>query len=369
MRKLMTVLAFVALVMVVAAPTMAQQATLSEFLVNDGRFGTLLDAVGAAGLSDALNSDGPLTVLAPTDDAFAALPLGALDYLLNNPELLTQVLSAHVIPGKYTLRQLVSGPTLDSAGGEPITFALSGGLLAANGATISSVDQVTSNGVVQVLDSVIVPSAVSEALAAATSYLRVGHFSPDGGAVDITVDDQKVLEGVTFGTISDWLPLVEGVYTVQLAPAGSDNFIRTTTTRIPGGAHITAAAIGVAGSGDLALQFIPEDYSPIASGQARVTIFHAIQNAPAVDVLVNGGVMIRLLGYPATLGNNDGVDTVNITAGGYDIQLVPSGATTPVILDLPNVRFNEGTNYFVAAIGTPTNPTVAVAATGPDMAQ
>ncbi|MBE0688653.1 MAG: fasciclin domain-containing protein, partial [Anaerolineae bacterium] len=245
MRKLMTVFALVALVMVVAAPAMAQQTTLSEFLVNDGRFGTLLDAVGAAGLMDALNSDGPLTVLAPTDDAFAALPLGALDYLLNNTDILSDVLNAHVIPGKYTLRQLVSGPTLDSAGGEPITFALSGGVLQANGATISSVDQVASNGVVQVLDSVIIPSAVSEALAAATSYVRVAHFSPDAGAVDIIVDDQKVLEGVTFGTISDWLPLIEGVYTIQIAPEGSDNFIRTTTTRIPGGARITAAAIGV----------------------------------------------------------------------------------------------------------------------------
>ncbi|MBE0689436.1 MAG: DUF4397 domain-containing protein, partial [Anaerolineae bacterium] len=153
---------------------------------------------------------------------------------------------------------------------------------------------------------------------------------------------------------------------IQIAPEGSDNFIRTTTTRIPGGARITAAAIGVAGSGDLALQFIPEDYSPISSGQARVTVIHAIQNAPAVDVLVNGGVLIRLLAYPATLGNNDGVDTVNIAAAAYDIQVVPSGATTPVILDLPNTRFNDGTYYLVAAIGTPTNPTVAVAATNPN---
>ncbi|MCC6616961.1 MAG: DUF4397 domain-containing protein [Anaerolineae bacterium] len=363
MRKLMTVFALAALVMVVAAPTMAQQTTLSEFLVNDGRFGTLLDAVGAAGLSDALNSDGPLTILAPTDDAFAALPLGALDYLMNSPDLLAEVLNAHVIPGRYTLRQLIAGPTLDSAGGEPITFALSGGVLQANGAPISSVDQGASNGVVQVLDSVIIPSTVSEALDAATSYIRVAHFSPDSGAVDITLDDQKVAEGLTFGTISDWVPLVEGVYTMQLAPAGSDTFIRTTTTRIPGGARITAAALGVAGSGNLGLQFIPEDFSPIPSGQARVTIMHAIQNAPALDVLVNGGVLIRLLAYPATLGNNDGVDTVNVASSGYDIQLVPSGATSPVIVDLPNIRLNEDTYYFIAAIGTPENPTVAVSAT------
>ncbi len=364
MRRLMIVLAVLMLIMAAAAPTMAQdRSSIAGFLSSDGRFGTLLAAVEAAGLSDALNSDGPLTVFAPTDDAFAALPVGAVDYLLANPDVLATVLTAHVIPGEVFFRQLISGPTIDSLGGEPLAFNLNRGQLAVNGAAVSSVDNVVGNGVVFVLDGVIVPASVSEALAAATSYVRVAHFSPDGGPVDILIDDQRVLEGVTFGTISDWLPLIEGVYTIQVARAGSENFIRTTTTRIPGGTRTTVAARGIAAADSFTLQFIPEDYSPIQEGQARVTVFHAIENAPAVDVLANGGVLIRLLGYPGTLGSNDGVDTVNVGAGGYDIQVVPSGATEPVILDLPGVRFDAGANYFIAAIGTPTLPSYALAVT------
>jgi uncharacterized surface protein with fasciclin (FAS1) repeats len=365
MRKFMTVLAILALAVMLAAPAMAQdRPALADFLVNDGRFNTLLAAVGAAGLTDALGTEGPITVLAPTDDAFAALPTGAVDYLVRNPEILAGILTTHVIPGEaYTLREIAGGATVDSFSGEPVTFALADGVLTANGVTISSVDKLVANGVVHILDGVIVPAAAAEALAAATTQVRVAHFSPDGGPVDIGVNGTKVLEGVTFGTISAWLPVVEGVYTLEIYTAGDANPFRSVTTRVPGGAHITVAARGIAEVGDFVVQLIPEDYSPIAEGQARVTVLHAIQNAPAVDVRANGGVVISNLAYPGTLGNNDGVDTVNVAASTYDIQVVPFGATEPVILDLPGVTFNAGTNYFIAAIGTPTNPSFALSGT------
>jgi uncharacterized surface protein with fasciclin (FAS1) repeats len=363
MRKLMTVLAILVLVMMIAAPVMAQRPSLADFLINDGRFNTLLAAVGAAGLTDALGTEGPITVLAPTDDAFAALPLGALDFLLDNPEALTAVLTTHVIPGQFLVRDIAAGATVDSFGGEPVTFALADGALTANGVSIDSADRLVSNGVVHVLGGVIVPASVSEVLAGATSNVRVGHFSPDGGAVDVYVDGNLLLEGVTFGTLSDWVPVVTGVYTIEVAAAGSEDFIRTTTTRVPGGAHITVAAVGIAASGDFDLRFIPEDYSPVAEGTARVTVFHAIQNAPSVDVLANGGVLISNLGYPGTLGDNDGVDTVNVAAATYDFQVVPNGATEPVILDLPGVALTSGVNYFLAAIGTPTSPSFVLRGT------
>jgi uncharacterized surface protein with fasciclin (FAS1) repeats len=364
MRKFMTVLAVLALVVLVAAPVMAQDRPgLADFLVEDGRFNTLLAAVGAAGLTDALGTEGPITVLAPTDDAFAALPLGAVDFLLRNPEVLAGVLTSHVIPGEaYTLREIAGGATVDSFSGEPVTFALADGVLTANGVVISSVDKLVSNGVVHILDGVIVPAAAAEALAAATSQVRVAHFSPDGGAVNVAVEGNTLLEGVEFGTISDWVPMVEGVYSIRVSGAGENNadLLRTITTRVPGGAHITVAARGIVETGDFALQFIPEDFSSIGEGQARVTVFHAIQNAPAVDVRANGAVVISNLGYPGTLGDNDGVDTVNVAAATYNIQVVPFGATEPVILDLPGVTFAPNTNYFVAAIGTPTSPSFAL---------
>jgi uncharacterized surface protein with fasciclin (FAS1) repeats len=363
MRKFMTVLAILVLLVLVAAPAMAQERpSIVQYLTDDGRFTTLLAAVEAADLVETLEGDGPFTVLAPTDDAFAALPMGALEFVLSDTDVLTSILTAHVIPDVYYLRDLVTGPTLDSVGGEPITFALADGILTANGAVISSVDKLASNGIVQILDNVIVPAAVGETLAGATAMVRVAHFSPDAGAVDVGVDGTKILEGVEFGTISDWMPVVAGVYTFDVYAAGTDDTARRETMGVEGGTYWTVAARGVAASGDLDLQFISEDYSPIDEGQARVTVFHAIQDAPTVDVLANGGSLIVGLGYPGTLGDNDGVDTVNVAAATYDLQVVVSGSPESVVLDLPGVTLAPNTYYFVAAIGTPSSPSYALAA-------
>jgi uncharacterized surface protein with fasciclin (FAS1) repeats len=364
MRKFMTVLALLVLVTMVAAPAMAQdRPSLAEFLVNDGRFNTLLAAIGAAGLTDALNTDGPLTVFAPTDDAFAALPLGALDFVLANPDVLAGILTAHAVPGAFYLRDLATSPTLESVGGEMLAVALADGVLTVNGVTISSVDKLASNGVVHILDGIILPAAAADALAAASTQVRVGHFSPDAGPVDVAVDGNVVLSGVPFGAISDWLTVVTGVYTIEVFPTGGSNPVRSVTTRVPGGAHITVAALGIVEAGDFQLQFIPEDFSPLDEGAARVTVLHAIQNAPTVDVLANGGTLIAGLGYPGTLGDNDGVDTVNVAAATYDLQVVVSGSPEAVVLDLPGVAFASNTYYFVAAIGTPTSPSYALSAT------
>jgi uncharacterized surface protein with fasciclin (FAS1) repeats len=120
-------------------------------------------------------------------------------------------------------------------------------------------------------------------------------------------------------------------------------------------------------NGTLKPAIVAEDYSPIADGNTRVTVFHAIEDAPAVDVRAGGSVVIPQLAFPGTLGSNDGAFTLNVPAGSYDIQVTPAGVSTPVVIDLPGTELAANTNYFVAAVGTLAEPQVALAATDMSM--
>jgi uncharacterized surface protein with fasciclin (FAS1) repeats len=121
-----------------------------------GNFTTLAAAVEAAGLTETLSGEGPFTVFAPTDEAFAALPEGALDELLANPEALAQVLTYHVVEGEVTSDQLTEGQEVTTVNGAPATITLEGGPMI-NDAMISQPDVQASNGVIHVIDSVLLP--------------------------------------------------------------------------------------------------------------------------------------------------------------------------------------------------------------------
>lgn len=125
-----------------------------------GDFGTLVAAVQAAGLVDTLKSDGPFTVFAPTDAAFAALPAGTVESLLlpENKDKLTAILTYHVVPGKVLAGDLSDGLSAPTANGEAVSFDLSSGAKV-NGANIVKTDIMTSNGVIHVIDSVLLPPA------------------------------------------------------------------------------------------------------------------------------------------------------------------------------------------------------------------
>ena len=141
----------------------AELGTIVDTAVAAGQFGTLVAAVGAAELVDALSADGPLTVLAPTDDAFAALPEGLVDCLLlpENKEALTAILTYHVIEGAVMSTDLTDGdvPTLQ---GESVTVDLSDGVKF-NEATVVLADVEASNGVIHAIDGVLVPPSIDVA--------------------------------------------------------------------------------------------------------------------------------------------------------------------------------------------------------------
>jgi uncharacterized surface protein with fasciclin (FAS1) repeats len=125
-----------------------------------GSFKTLLTAATAAGLVETLQGDGPFTVFAPTDEAFAALPAGTLDGLLADPEALKKVLLYHVVSGKVTADQVVGLTSADSVEGSPIAIAVKDGKVYLNdSAQVTATDVAASNGVIHVIDQVILPPA------------------------------------------------------------------------------------------------------------------------------------------------------------------------------------------------------------------
>lgn len=132
-------------------------ATIVEVAVADGRFKTLVAAVKAAGLVEALSGKGPLTVFAPTDDAFAKLPAGTVEGLLKDVSTLKNILLYHVVSGKVKAADVVKLTSAETLLGKPIQISVQGGQVKINDATVIIPDIEASNGVCHVIDSVILP--------------------------------------------------------------------------------------------------------------------------------------------------------------------------------------------------------------------
>ena len=134
--------------------------TIVEVAQGNADFSTLVAAVTAAGLAEALSGEGPLTVFAPTNDAFAALPEGLLEKLLlpENKEILTKILTYHVVGAKVMAADVAAGDVTTLEGS---TFAVTTeGGVKVNAANVTATDIPASNGVIHVIDAVIVPPSV-----------------------------------------------------------------------------------------------------------------------------------------------------------------------------------------------------------------
>lgn len=139
-------------------PTPQPAGDIVEVATTAGSFGTLLEAATAAGLVDTLKGEGPFTVFAPTDEAFAKLPEGTLESLLADPEALKAILLYHVVEGKVTSDQVVDLTEATSVEGSPIAIKVMDGKVMLNdSATVVTPDVEASNGVIHVIDTVILP--------------------------------------------------------------------------------------------------------------------------------------------------------------------------------------------------------------------
>lgn len=131
-------------------------ANIVETAIAAGTFNTLVAAVKAAGLVETLSGAGPFTVLAPTDEAFAKLPAGTVEALLQDIPKLTGILTYHVLSGKFMAADVVKLATAQTVNGQSVTIATINGVTV-DGATVVKTDIETDNGVIHVIDSVILP--------------------------------------------------------------------------------------------------------------------------------------------------------------------------------------------------------------------
>ena len=156
-----TVLAGLAVIALGIAPVRAAEKDIVDTAVAAGNFKTLAAALQAAGLVDTLKGKGPFTVFAPTDEAFAKLPAGTVENLLKpeNKAKLTAILTYHVVPGKVMAAQVTSLKEAKTVNGQSIKISTMGGSVMVDKAHVVKTDIKTSNGVIHVIDAVMLPPA------------------------------------------------------------------------------------------------------------------------------------------------------------------------------------------------------------------
>ena len=202
-RKLVVVLLLFALCGVSfagAAQTVTATAgnqTIVQIAQTNPNLSTLVTALQAAGLVETLSGSGPFTVFAPTNEAFNALPPGTLDALLGNRTQLTNVLTYHVVQGSLLATQVASMPSLPTAQGQPlvVTVQAAGGVRV-DGANIVQTDIRASNGVIHVIDAVILPPARTPAPTLSPTPIPTATATPTASGFDAVLVSACAIAGL-----------------------------------------------------------------------------------------------------------------------------------------------------------------------------
>jgi phosphate transport system substrate-binding protein len=147
----------VAVLAIALVPARAQMQSIVEIAVGNEDFSTLVELVTAAGLVDALSGEGPFTVFAPTNAAFAELPEAVVNYVVSNPDVLTSILTYHVVSGKVMSSDLMDGMTAATLQGGEISVTIDDMGVRIDGVDVVSADIEASNGVIHVVDQVLLP--------------------------------------------------------------------------------------------------------------------------------------------------------------------------------------------------------------------
>ncbi len=136
---------------------MKAEKTIVDIAVENGSFTTLVAAVKAAGLVETLSGEGPFTVFAPTDEAFAKLPEGTVEGLLEDTEKLTKILTYHVVEGKVMAKDVVNLDSAKTVEGSDVTITVQNDTVMVGDAKVVTTDIEASNGVIHVIDTVLIP--------------------------------------------------------------------------------------------------------------------------------------------------------------------------------------------------------------------
>ncbi len=155
-----TSIAFASALLLAGVAAAQQKKSIVDTAIEAGQFETLVTALDAAGLVETLEGEGPFTVFAPTDEAFAKLPEGTLEDLLEpaNRDRLKAILTYHVVPGAVTAEQVMGLSEAETVNGQPLRIAVDGDTVEVENATVVTADVMASNGVIHVVDSVILPA-------------------------------------------------------------------------------------------------------------------------------------------------------------------------------------------------------------------
>lgn len=152
-----TIILTLLLSLVLTTTAKAESKDIVDTAVAAGNFKTLAKALGEAGLVDTLKGKGPFTVFAPTDEAFAKLPKGTLDALLKDKKKLTAVLTYHVVSGSVKAADAAKLTSAKTVNGQKITIKAKNGAVTINDAKVVTADVQASNGVIHVIDTVLLP--------------------------------------------------------------------------------------------------------------------------------------------------------------------------------------------------------------------
>ncbi|MEM7453915.1 MAG: fasciclin domain-containing protein [Planctomycetota bacterium] len=259
-----------------------------------GSFNTLLAAAEAAGLVDALKGDGPLTVFAPTDDAFSALPEGTVESLLKpeNRDQLATILKYHVVSGKVTAREAVRLGFAETLAGPNVTVSIRDGRLSINDSNVISNDVEADNGIIHVIDKVLLPSD-GETHTSATGSTSAD--TPDEITITSSWDNPVTRDGVTANRI---IIRCNGAGRINLTNVQAHEIV----TRVSGG-------------GSVSIDGTVESHEVVVSGGGLLRARDLV--TADTQIQVNGG----------------GIATVNATGtlkasanGGATLRYVDTGA-------------------------------------------
>ncbi|MBI1294830.1 fasciclin domain-containing protein [bacterium] len=279
-----------------AEPTEEPMAEMNivETAISAGNFTTLVAAVEAAGLVEALTGEGPFTVFAPTDEAFAALPEGTIDALLADPSGdLTQILLYHVVPGMVMAADVTDGLEAETLQGGTVTFTVGDGVMI-NEANVVATDIVASNGVIHVIDAVILPPAAEEAAATPEAT--------EEAAEEAAMDEMNIVEtAVSAGSFTTLVAAVEAAGLVDaLSGEGPFTVFAPTDEAFAALPEGTVEALLADPTGDL----------------TQILLYHVVAGKVMAADVTDGSEAETLQGGTVTFSVADGVtiNGVNIVA-------------------------------------------------------
>ncbi len=275
---------------VLVPPSINVEKLLADDIVDtaiaDGRFNTLVTAVQAAGLEETLRGDGPFTVFAPTDDAFDQLPAGTVSSLLNDIPTLTDILLYHVVGAEAYASDVVGMSSATTVQGQPVAITMSGGNVYVNDAQVVITDVQASNGVIHVIDTVILPPTenIAEALEAdgrfstllrAIGAADLGETLSSGGPFTVLAPTDAAFRRLPAGSLTSLLRDIPQLTDVLLYHVVEGRVFSGDVAQLTEAPSVQGESISIATSGA----------SVILNGEANVTEVNMLATNGVIHVI------------------------------------------------------------------------------------